>query len=377
MAAEVSNTKSQAECFEEILERSFECYEFFTGEKYEIDHEDFKYQQKQLVIMSYMQLNFFADILRMDARRLDTAKKENTPIRTDFVQLLQDLLMGKFANSHGDKQEPVVPEVEYADPPLTGETLSTTSTGPKEMSSTLSDCEDSFSFPDDPETSVSTSEGAQDPGTIKEADSVIRKVLKFIKTVAPNLRYKPKHLRRKKFKVVPYEFASVWRNVSSIFSEEEESPSSSMDTIGPKVSWEKVNVAALKKLPTPSSFPVHAASPLSQFYSKDDGCPRGCTQTQFEYFSGDPRKIPCKCRLGFEETNPFGTLLGFQSNLGVVPVPSTPMFGHIWDPDTCSWLLHAEISLEEKLSNSELQQDRCRRGKSSSGRRTRGRRRRR
>ena len=376
MAAEVSNTKSQAECFEEILERSFECYEFFTGEKYEIDHEDFKYQQKQLVIMSYMQLNFFADILRLDARRLDTAKKENTSTRTDFVQLLQDL-MGKFANSHGDKQEPVVPEVEYADPPLTGETLSTTSTGPKEMSSTLSDCEDSFSFPDDPETSVSTSEGAQDPGTIKEADSVIRKVLKFIKTVAPNLRYKPKHLRRKKFKVVPYEFASVWRNVSSIFSEEEESPSSSMDTIVPKVSWEKVNVAALKKLPTPSSFPVQTASPQSQFYSKDDGCPRGCTQIQFEYFSGDPRKIPCKCRLGFEETNPFGTLLGFQSNLGVVPVPSTPMFGHIWDPDTCSWLLHAEIPSPGNISSSELQQDQWRRGRSFSGRRTRGRKRRR
>ena len=177
--------------------------------------------------------------------------------------------------------------------------------------------------------------------------------------------------------MVPYEFASVWRNVSSIFSEEEESPSSSTDTIVPKVSWEKVNVAALKKLPTPSSFPVQTASPRSQFYSKDDGCPRGCAQIQFEYSSGNPRKIPCKCRLGFEETNPFGTLLGFQSNLGVVPVPSTPMFGHIWDPDTCSWLLHAEISLEEKLSNSELQQDRWRRGKSSSGRRTRGRRRRR
>ena len=269
MAAEVSNTKSQAECFEEILERSFECYEFFTGEKYEIDHEDFKYQQKQLVIMSYMQLNFFADILRLDARRLDTAKKENTSTRTDFVLQLQDL-MGKFANSHGDKQEPVVPKVEYVDPPLTGETLTTTSTGLKKMSPTLSESKDSFSFPDDPETSVSTSEGAQDPGTIKEADSVIRKVLKSIKMVAPNLRYKPKHLRRKKFKVVPYEFASVWRNVSSIFSEEEESPSSSMDTIVPKVSWEKVNVAALKKLPTPSSFPVQTASPLSQFYSKDD-----------------------------------------------------------------------------------------------------------
>ena len=269
MAAEVSNRKSQAESFEEILDRSFECFEFFTGEKYEIDHEDFKYQQKQLVIMSYMQLNFFADILRMDARRLDTAKKENTSTRTDFVLQLQDL-MGKFANSHGDKQEPVVPKVEYVDPPLTGETLTTTSTGLKKMSPTLSESKDSFSFPDDPETSVSTSEGAQDPGIIKEADSIIRKVLKSIKTVAPNLRYKPKHLRRKKFKVVPYEFASVWRNVSSIFSEEEESPSSSMDTIVPKVSWEKVNVAALKKLPTPSSFPVQTASPLSQFYSKDD-----------------------------------------------------------------------------------------------------------
>ena len=352
MAAEKSNRKSQAESFEEILDRSFECYEFFTGEKYEIDHEDFKYQQKQLVIMSYMQLNFFADILRLDARRLDTAKKENTSIRTDFVQLLQDL-MGKFANSHGDKQEPVVPEVEYADPPLTGETLSTTSTGPKEMSSTLSDCEDSFSFPDDPETSVSTSEGAQDPGTIKEADSVIRKVLKSIKTVAPNLRYKPKHLRRKKFKVVPYEFASVWRNCSSIFSEEK-SPASSHSTqsIVPKVAWEKVNMAALKKLPAPTTFPVQTASPSSQFYNKTEGCPSGCPQ----YEAG--RRRECSCRLGFDKPNPFGSLLGFKSNMGVVSVPSEPLFGHIWDTDTSSWILHAEIPIQESFRDERWRRDR-------------------
>ena len=70
-----------------------------------------------------------------------------------------------------------------------------------------------YSFPDDSKTSVMTTEVTLDVGICKETDSFIKKAL----MVAPNLRYKPKHLRRKKFKVIPYEFASVWRNCSSMY----------------------------------------------------------------------------------------------------------------------------------------------------------------
>ena len=61
-----------------------------------------------------------------------------------------------------------------------------------------------------------TTEVTLDLVICKETDSFIKKALMAIKKVASNLRYKPKHLRRKKFKVFPYEFASVLRKCSSM-----------------------------------------------------------------------------------------------------------------------------------------------------------------
>ena len=318
--AEISN-------IEVMTEDSDKCFQFFYSRKYEVGSEDFYQQLWCLAKMTHISFNH---------------------LKTEF----------KAAPLYTTKQEP--DHFEGAD-------LVTISSQDNTVS------EDSF--PDDPETSVSTSAGAQDPGVIKEADYFIRKALKAIKAVAPNLKYKPKHLRRKKFKVIPYEFASVWRNVSSIFSEEEEGSRHNQESFMPEVAWERVNVAALRKLPVPKNFPILSASPLPQFYSKADGCPKKCPQTS--YVQGETRQFPCSCRLGYETTNPFGALLGFESNLGVVPVPSAPMFGHIWDADTSSWLLHAEIPLQGKVPGSDLRQDRRRRGRRPPERRTRGRGRRR
>ena len=196
---------------------------------------------------------------------------------------------------------------------------------------------DSGSYTDDPETSVSTKEGAQDPGINKEMDPFIINTLRGIKKVAPNLRYKPKNLRRKKFKVVPYEFSSVWRNVSTIFSEVENA-NHSFGSIMPKITWEKVNVGGLKKLPSPKQFPVLSASADPKFYVHNCSCDK------------TREGILCSCRMcdafkaKYTQVFPHGSIYGFASNLGVVPVPDTPMFGHVWDDDSSSWLLHAEVA---------------------------------
>ena len=50
MEEEIDNM-TQTQHLENILKRSDEYFEFFTGQ-YELNHEDFKYQLKQLVSSS-------------------------------------------------------------------------------------------------------------------------------------------------------------------------------------------------------------------------------------------------------------------------------------------------------------------------------------
>ena len=155
------------------------------------------------------------------------------------------------------------------------------------------------SFTDDPGTSVSTEKGAQDPGITKETDPFISTLIKTIKKVAPNLCYKPKHLRRKKFKVVPFEFASVWRNLPAIFSDVESPTNTNTEDSLPIIALEKVNAGALKKVPSPSHFPVQSASSDGSFYEK----PCGYKQYQLgANYILEP--CPCPCLTNFDKPNP-------------------------------------------------------------------------
>ena len=359
---EETDNRTQTQHLEGILNRSDKCYEFFTGE-YELNHEDFKYQLKQLVIMSYMQLMHFKDVFLDDAKDLD--QEESLAVSNKKrIDNVPEVESADPALAGEDQPEPVT---ESADPAGAGEDLVTplgvSSKGQEEvLSLSLSEGEDSFS--DDTNTSVLSPEAKVPPdaSVIEESDEMsdtdnvsyfldklfrerqdvpemdfLERTLKAIKKVAPNLRYKPKHLRRKKFKVVPYEFSSVWRNVSSIFSDEEDS-NHSYGSIMPQVTWEKVNVGGLKKLPTPKKFPILSASADPKFYLKN--C--DCDQTK--------QGILCSCRVcpvyqaQYSREFPHGSIHGFATNLGVVPVPDTPMFGHVWDDDSSSWLLHAEVA---------------------------------
>ena len=223
---------------------------------------------------------------------------------------------------------------------------------------------DSGLFPDDPETSVSTEKGAQDPGITKETDPFISTLIKTIKRVAPNLCYKPKHLRRKKFKVVPFEFASVWRNLPSIFSEDQSSNITNTEDFLPGIAFEKVNSGAIKRFPTPSKFPVMSASQDESFYEKP------CDHSQFRinYNTYNLEPHPCDCLANFEKPNPFGSLPGYETNLGVVRVPSTPLYGYVWDTASSNWLLHAEVPQQGDDSRHQDQRTPSRRSRTSSGR---------
>ena len=219
-------------------------------------------------------------------------------------------------------------------------------------------------FTDDLGTSVSTKKGAQDPGIIKETDPFISTLIKTIKKVAPNLCYKPKHLRRKKFKVVPFEFASVWRNLPAIFSDVESPTNTNAEDSLPIIVMEKVNAGAIKRFPTPSKFPVMSASQDESFYEKP------CDHSQFRinYNTYNLEPHPCDCLANFEKPNPFGSLPGYETNLGVVRVPSTPLYGYVWDTASSNWLLHAEVPQQGDDSRHQDQRTPSRRSRTSSGR---------
>ena len=288
---------------------------------------------------------------------------DNTTFKESLEKLVKNLVR-EFL-SQGEGQPELV--TESADPAGAGEDLVTllgvSSTGQEEkLSLPLPEVEDSFT--DDPETSVSTEKGAQDPGIIKETDPFISTLIKTIKKVAPNLCYKPKHLRRKKFKVVPFEFASVWRNLPSIFSEDESSNITNIEDSLPGIAFEKVNSGAIKRFPTPSKFPVMSASQDESFYEK----PCDHSQYRINYNNYNLEPHPCDCLANFEKPNPFGSLPGYETNLGVVRVPSTPLYGYVWDTASSNWLLHAEVPQQGDDSRHQDQRTPSRRSRTPSGR---------
>ena len=257
-----------------------------------------------------------------------------------FTALMEDPITGTTMRQ---QQDSIVNKVEMSDTTLSGYYRS---------------------FTDDPGTSVSTEKGAQDPGITKETDPFISTLIKTIKKVAPNLCYKPKHLRRKKFKVVPFEFASVWRNLPAIFSDVESPTNTNAEDSLPIIVMEKVNAGAIKRFPTPSKFPVMSASQDESFYEKP------CDHSQFRinYNTYNLEPHPCDCLANFEKPNPFGSLPGYETNLGVVRVPSTPLYGYVWDTASSNWLLHAEVPQQGDDSRHQDQRTPSRRSRTSSGR---------
>ena len=210
-------------------------------------------------------------------------------------------------------------------------------------------------------------------------DLFVNSILKVFRKVAPNSRYKPRRHRGKKSRVIPSELSMLWSHSTEIFQERQVSPPQAELT--PRVNWAKVNRGAMKSFPKPSWQPVLSVSPSPSFYEKSCDCPATIIK---HYRHGDVREPNvCSCPTQFTAPNPFGELPGFVTNLGVVPVPDSPIHGHIWDQASCDWILHAEFptpgfaSTLGSTSCPTLQQDRRQAnfGSRGHGERRRGRRR--
>jgi len=73
-----------------------------------------------------------------------------------------------------------------------------------------------------------------------------------------------------------------------------------------------VNTFAMRNVPTPSQFSVKGCSPDPIFYMTS-----------------------------FKKCSPFGSIYGYKTNVGVVPVPDEPVFGHVWNHEEGGWILNA------------------------------------
>jgi len=105
----------------------------------------------------------------------------------------------------------------------------------------------------------------------------------------------------------------------------------------PRVDFSKVKPHLHKNLPKPNLYPVHSCSEDPKFYTdchmvrhvaNHNGCSGGCQPV-------------------FDMVNvcPFGALPGFETNLGVVPIPQAPIGGYIYKGgtgDNTTWQLYAE-----------------------------------
>ena len=93
----------------------------------------------------------------------------------------------------------------------------------------------------------------------------------------------------------------------------------------PVVDW--ANVRLKPALPNPEAFPVLSASKEPEFYQMQKGLYNSKESSKFSSLE-----------------KPFGTLPGYKTTEGVVQVPTNPVYGHIYCPVACKWLLHASLN---------------------------------
>ena len=85
----------------------------------------------------------------------------------------------------------------------------------------------------------------------------------------------------------------------------------------PAVDFSKIRPHLYRNLPKPEPFPVH-------------GCSVALTIQNFTQSTRSNALMGGGKTTKFEVRNPFGTIPGFLTNLGIVPVPAIPTGGYIY-----------------------------------------------
>ena len=174
---------------------------------------------------------------------------------------------------------------------------------------------------------------------IKEC-SFVNNLKDFISSNYPDFVYnqeKSSQIRKEQLNAkVCEELHCMWDNVGDLFiqkpdSEENCTTSPPVPTIRYKsIDFAKVNVRSMANIPKPTSFPIHGCSQEPKFYTE-------IVKLDYVDYYGNRRTLPCS----YSKKNPFGSMYGYQTNDGIVPVPDTPVHGHVWSDQLHDWVLHA------------------------------------
>ena len=145
------------------------------------------------------------------------------------------------------------------------------------------------------------------------------------------------------------EFQSMWRhsNVGDLFIQKPEDSIPINTTANPApeikyrtVDFSKLNVRNIKNIPRPELYPIHGCSEDPEFYVKT-------------YWAGGFEYE--KKGVTYYKSSPHGSVYGYRTNVGIVPVPTTPVYGYVWsDHDganlSADWVLHAIFPEERSKS---------------------------
>ena len=161
------------------------------------------------------------------------------------------------------------------------------------------------------------------PGLTRDMDKAsISYMTKVIDDLA--IKYNHPNLSKKKSPgkrpaIVPKIFSAIWKLLLK--------PSPTMPTDPcPIVDWTKVRPKP--GIPDPEFCPVLSASQDPDYY------------TSPAYINGINHRV----RGELPTPNPFGTLPGYHTNLGIIAVPDHPVNGFIYCLEMKKWILHSSLS---------------------------------
>ena len=92
------------------------------------------------------------------------------------------------------------------------------------------------------------------------------------------------------------------------------------------IDFTRTNKFFMRNIPTPTSFPIHGCSQDPEFYV------RQCRNQYGEYPDLKPNHYK-------DCPRPHGSLYGYETDIGIVPVPEEAVNGYVWKNG--SWILHA------------------------------------
>ena len=145
----------------------------------------------------------------------------------------------------------------------------------------------------------------------------------------------PEHKRRKRLftrkqktsSIVPREFSAIYNVLAA-----PEPETVSVPEAFPHVRWNEVRFKP--SLPNPELCPVYSCSQDPEFYLEKREYRNGSVIPTVS----DPEFL----RKTRDNGRPFGGLPGYKTSLGVVAVPTTPVGGYVYCPDSKKWVLYAE-----------------------------------